>query len=648
MTSARILAAAVVLGVVAAGPASAFAPEVVHRVVLSPRNSADYAAIVAAGVDLSETRPTATKKGTRWAAIVSPAELSVLQKAGVPAAVFETYTPKNPFAANQPATPSFGSGYHTYAAMLTEVQARATAFPSLVTLSTIGNSWQTINQGANRPLWAVRVASGTGKPPFFVHAAHHSREIATPEVALFFLQLLAQGYGQDALLTYLVDQRETWILPMVNPDGHVEVESNGPLGNGYLQRKNMNTVDGNCTGSNPGIDINRNYAFQWNGCGVSTDHCSDVFPGPSGGSEPETQAMQAFFASKPFLTGISLHTWAAMVIYPWSYQSVPTADAAVFYAFGGRMADLMNAVGPIQPCGGWNPGTSYIFGQTPDILYCVSGGADDYAYSQNGIFHFTIELDGGDSCDFWPSYTAVIQSAGMWDRVRPALVYALNISDAPATRARAPMAGSLVLSPALTIPGAPVAVTAAFDNTRNGPAVTAAQYWVDAAGPDGSGTPLSVGAGGNVASATGSLATGSLSMGRHVVYARGQEAGGRWGSISAAWLDVSNVTATPTHTATPGPAATATRTPTAAVAIFPNPADAGGTGIFFSGLERQTAVRIFDIAGEEVRVLSSPATGLLRWDLRNKAGQDVARGVYVAAVYRRSFAVWDVFKLAVR
>ena len=45
------------------------------------------------------------------------------------------------------------------------------------------------------------------------------------------------------------------------------------------------------------------------------------------------------------------------------------------------------------------------------------------------------------------------------------------------------------------------------------------------------------------------------------------------------------------------------------------------------------AVRVYDLAGRSVRALSTGALPagetVLRWDLRNRAGRDVAAGVYL-------------------
>ena len=55
-----------------------------------------------------------------------------------------------------------------------------------------------------------------------------------------------------------------------------------------MHRKNKAPVGS----SNPGVDLNRNYAYGWNTTGVSSNQNNDTYPGTSAFSEPETQAMK--------------------------------------------------------------------------------------------------------------------------------------------------------------------------------------------------------------------------------------------------------------------------------------------------------------------------------------------------------------------
>lgn len=56
-----------------------------------------------------------------------------------------------------------------------------------------------------------------------------------------------------------------------------------------------------------------------------------------------------------------------------------------------------------------------------------------------------------------------------------------------------------------------------------------------------------------------------------------------------------------------------------------------GSGIYMNGLVPGTRIRIFDLRGREVEEMTVPAgTGAVQWDVRNKGGEEVASGVYIA------------------
>ena len=76
------------------------------------------------------------------------------------------------------------------------------------------------------------------KPVFWYDAGIHSREIATPEMAMRFISWLLDNYNTNADAHWLVDYHDIWVMPMLNPDGHHIVEAGGGGSSPYYQRKN--------------------------------------------------------------------------------------------------------------------------------------------------------------------------------------------------------------------------------------------------------------------------------------------------------------------------------------------------------------------------------------------------------------------------
>jgi hypothetical protein len=89
---------------------------------------------------------------------------------------------------------------------------------------------------------------------------------------------------------------------------------------------------------------------------------------------------------------------------------------------------------------------------------------------------------------------------------------------------------------------APVAVKATGDDSALGGTVTAAEFFVDSQGADGSGTAMSVPSPA-VATApeTGSLDPSGLTDGQHTVYVHTQDSFGLWGTVATATLSVDRV-----------------------------------------------------------------------------------------------------------
>ena len=85
---------------------------------------------------------------------------------------------------------------------------------------------------------------------------HHARELITAVQTLTMLHTMTDGYASDSAIRKLVDSREVWVIPVVNPNGYDRAVSNQ-----VDWRKNARLEKG----QDPrrcGIDINRNYGFE--------------------------------------------------------------------------------------------------------------------------------------------------------------------------------------------------------------------------------------------------------------------------------------------------------------------------------------------------------------------------------------------------
>ncbi|MEQ8764019.1 MAG: M14 family zinc carboxypeptidase [Planctomycetota bacterium] len=283
------------------------------------------------------------------------------------------------------------SGYYTYSEMVAELDRMQSLYPSLITAKfSIGNSLQ------GRTIWAVKISDNPGtdeaEPEVLLDAMHHAREPESMMAQLYFMWHLLENYGLDPEVTFLVDNREMYFVPIVNPDGYVYNEQTNPNGGG-LWRKNRR----NNGGGSFGVDLNRNYSYQWgyDNNGSSGSSGSETYRGTGAFSEPETQHIRDLVLSRSFSAHMSNHTYGAYMLYPWGYESIYTSDDNLLNEYGNRM----------------NGSLGYAVGTSWEVLYEANGTTFDYSYGDRSILaSFTMEL--GYSFDgFWPPTSRIIPIA---------------------------------------------------------------------------------------------------------------------------------------------------------------------------------------------------------------------------------------------
>ncbi len=122
--------------------------------------------------------------------------------------------------------------------------------------------WSIGQSHEGRDIWCLRVSDNPtvdeDEPEILLDGLHHAREIITSEFALMFVAHLAESYGTDPVATWLVDHRELYVVPIVNPDGLMYNEQTEPQGGGMWRKNRRDNGDGS-----RGVDLNRNYPYAW-------------------------------------------------------------------------------------------------------------------------------------------------------------------------------------------------------------------------------------------------------------------------------------------------------------------------------------------------------------------------------------------------
>ncbi len=256
------------------------------------------------------------------------------------------------------------AGYYDYPKALTLVDSLMSAFPNLIKKVNYGQSL------LYRQLYAVKISDNVQtdepEPEISFDGCHHGDEIMSSEVLVRLMRELCVKYGVDPQITELVNTREIWIYPFINPDGRMA-----------LTRYN-----------NAGVDLNRDWGYMWDGWGGST--------GPF--SQPETQAARNWINDHQFVISQTNHGGTEAISYPWSYRPNQCPDHVPIDYLAGQYSSLS--------------GYSYLpYFQGYNGMYAINGSAKDSFYGLMGSVGWTMEV----SNDKTPPSSYIPQFYG-WNR----------------------------------------------------------------------------------------------------------------------------------------------------------------------------------------------------------------------------------------
>lgn len=294
-------------------------------------------------------------------------------------------------------TPGTMGGYYTLAEMQQKLYDMIANYPSLISDTVnIGNSHQ------GRPVYMVKISDNPTidepEPEALYTAIHHAREPNSMMQMIFFMQYLLENYASNAQIKEIVDNRELYFIPCLNPDGYEYNRSIAPTGSGF-HRKNRHSYGG--TGYQVGVDLNRNYSVNFGGTGSSGTTTSTIYRGPSAFSEPETQNLKNFVISRNFTIAFNYHSYSDVLIRPDPNDITLTSLEDRIYNVHGSLLSKYNC---------YTPGTDL-----ETLNYKASGVSDTWFFagdlaSKGKIFAYTPEV-GTTSEGFWPPSSRIIPLA---------------------------------------------------------------------------------------------------------------------------------------------------------------------------------------------------------------------------------------------
>jgi hypothetical protein len=217
------------------------------------------------------------------------------------------------------------------------------------------------------------------KAKILIIGQHHARELMTHHAVMDIAKkLLADLASKDATALSSLENTSIWFVPVVNPDGlnYVFTRDN-------MWRKNRrNNSDGTY-----GVDLNRNYGFEWGSCGSnSSSTSSNIYKGLTPHSEVESLVMDKLNESLKAQYVISFHSSGNEVLFPYvCHQDKVITDQEVYFDLKDRLAKHLG------------------FGKR----YASSSGEDfEHHFAKHGSLSFLLEI----GTSFQPSFSTYERS----------------------------------------------------------------------------------------------------------------------------------------------------------------------------------------------------------------------------------------------
>lgn len=353
-----------------------------------------WVSLQATGIDL---------EGSSWKSdgavetVLSGNEITQLRKQGFEISIVQSDLSRvlrSRLSATKPGSFATGSmgGYFTFSEILDILQDYHSRFPDIVgTPTKIGTSVE------GRPIVAVKISDHPNmeeidEPEILYMSLYHAREPAGMMALMYFFEQLVTAYRNNVReAMYLVDHRQLWFIPVVNPDGYVFNEITNPSGGGLWRKNRRNNGDGSF-----GVDLNRNFSYAWghDNNGSSPDPKAENFRGRSPFSEPESYAVRDFVARHKFKLSMNFHSYGGSLLYPWSY-SWQVARNWAFEPLAEKINDKY-AIG-----NGWNV-----------LGYLTNGDTDDWLFGERTVkppIIAYIDEVGSNTDSFWPSRERLIR-----------------------------------------------------------------------------------------------------------------------------------------------------------------------------------------------------------------------------------------------
>ncbi len=284
------------------------------------------------------------------------------------------------------------NGYMTYNTYVSKLNELRETYSDIMKVYDVGDS-EGKKQGLTgyeHDIWLIKISDNVdeqeAEPGYMFAGEHHARETQTFPATYAILKHLLTNYNSDPKVTEYVNNNQIYLVPLVNPNGYTVARTKNSM---WRKNANLNgsTFNPNYSfgqGSSVGVDLNRNYEFQWGVGSSSPSKTAETYRGPYALSESETTIMDSLMDCLNIQASISFHSYSEVILVPFSYsQWASPADNTELRALALDMADEMKD--------SW--GRPYEVGNAEGLLgYGAGGGMSDHMYANYGVFAYCFEL----------------------------------------------------------------------------------------------------------------------------------------------------------------------------------------------------------------------------------------------------------------
>ncbi|KAG8735723.1 putative metallocarboxypeptidase ecm14 [Ceratobasidium sp. 414] len=204
-----------------------------------------------------------------------------------------------------------------------------------------------------------------------IQGAQHAREWIATSTALYLAHALVAPKNETGSLRHLLDRNDFTIIPVPNPDGYAYTWSTDRL----WYKNRMDVLPGTSTpklDDCKGIDMNRNWGYEWNSSSIDENPCSHWYPGAYPFQAPEVTAIANYIRRTPKIRAfVDLRSYGQKLMYPYSFscdQIPPHAEDIIEAALGATKSLRETHNVP------------YTSGASCELLYPAPGNIIDWMY----------------------------------------------------------------------------------------------------------------------------------------------------------------------------------------------------------------------------------------------------------------------------